>query len=157
MASLDAIRAAILATLRTVDGIGRVHDYERFAKEASKFLALYQDDDRAIRGGWFDRLSTAERDLEIGTVRRIHTWRIVLYLGLADADASAKALQAVIEAVATAFRTDRTLAGTVLDIRDMTVDDAPAGIQVDAVEPVMLAGVLSHRATLRLTTETTEP
>lgn len=158
MASLDAIRAAIKARLEAVPGIGRVHDYERFAKEQAGFLALYKDpSDGRIRGLWFDRASTREVDLDIATVRRIHNWRLVVYLSLDDADATAKALQTLIEAITAAFRTGRTLGGTVLDVRDMTLDDAPSGIQVDAVESVLLAGVLCHRATLRLTTETTEP
>jgi hypothetical protein len=31
-----------------------------------------------------------------------------------------------------------------------------SGIQIEAIEPVMFAGVLCHRARLRLITETTE-
>ncbi|XAI95671.1 hypothetical protein [Microcystis phage Mae-JY22] len=155
--SLDAIRAAIRIKLEGVSGIGRVYDYERFAKDASAFLALYKDPaDGRIRGWWFDRFSTRELDRDTGTVRRVHSWRITGYLGLDDADATGRALQDLVEAIADAFRSDRTLGGTVLDIRDMTQDDAPAGVQVDSIDAVMLAGALCHRAGLRLTTETEE-
>lgn len=155
--SLATIRAAIKAKLDSVSGIGRVHDYERFAKDASGLLTLYKDSsDGRIRGWWFDRFSTRELDRDTGTVRRIHTWRITGYLGLDDADATGRALQDLVEAIATAVRADRTLGGTVLDIRDMTTDDAPAGVQVDSIDAVMLAGALCHRAVLRLTTETEE-
>lgn len=155
--SLATIRAAIRAKLEAVADIGRVHDYERFAKEPAPFLALYKDPrDGRLRGWWFDRVSTRELDRDTGTVRRIHTWRITGYLGLEDADATGKSLQDLVEAITDAFRSDRTLGGTVLDLRDMTVEDAPAGVQVDAIDTVMLAGVLCHRAQLRLTTETEE-
>lgn len=152
--SLDTIRAAIKAKLESVTGIGRVHDYERFAKDTAQFLALYKDaTDGRLRGWWFDRTSTREIDRDIGSVRRIHTWRLTGFLALDDADATAKALQTLVESIGAAFRTDRSLGGAVLDVRDMTVDDAPSGIQVDGIEAVLLAGVLCHRAQLRLTTE----
>ena len=155
--SLDTIRAAIKAKLSGVTGIGRVHDYERFAKDAAQFLALYKDGaDGRIRGWWFDRVGTREIDSGTVTVRRVHTWRITGYLGLDDADATAKSLQDLAESIGAAFRADRTQGGTVLDIRDMTVEDAPSGIQIDAVEAVYFAGMLCHRAQLRLTTETEE-
>lgn len=154
--SLATVRAAILATLQGVSGIGRVHSYERFAKDQDAFRLLYRDTDGRIRGWWFDRLSTREVDLDVATVRRIHTWRITGYLALDDAEATGEALQDLVEAIATAFRTDRTLGGTVLDIRDMTLDDAPSGIQIEGMEPILFAGVLCHRAQLRLVTETLE-
>ena len=39
----------------------------------------------------------------------------------------------------------------------MNQEDGESGIQEDAIEPVMFAGVLCHRARLRLITDTTEP
>lgn len=154
--SLDTVRAAIKAKLAGVSGIGVVHDYERFAKDQDAFRALYRDTDGRVRGWWFDRVGTREVDLDVATVRRIHTWRITGYLSLDDAEATGRALQTLVESIAAAFRTDRTLGGAVLDIRDMTLDDAPSGIQVEGVEPILFAGVLCHRAQLRLVTETLE-
>ncbi len=157
MAAVSAIRAQIKAILDGVANIGVVHDYERFAKTKADLVTLYTSNaggSTRVRGWWFDRVATQERDVELGTVRRIHTWRIVGYLSLDDADATGKLLQDLMEAIGTAFRAQRTLGGTVLDIRDLSLEDAPSGIQVDGIEPVMFADVLCHRASLRLVTET---
>ena len=157
MASLSAIRAAIKTKLGAVAGIGKVHDFERFSKAEKDFQDLYKDiSDNRIRGWNFYRESTIERDLDNGSVRRVHAWRINGFLSLDDADTSGKSFDDLVETIATAFRTDRTLGGLVDDIKDLSQEDGPSGIQVDAIEPVMFAGVLCHRARLRITTETTE-
>jgi hypothetical protein len=155
MASLSAIRAQIKAVLESVPDVGIVHDYERFASTRGAMAALYKSGDR-IKGWWFDRTATREADLDLGAVRRVHTWRLVGYVSLDDADATGKTLQDLVEAIAAAFRAARTLGGTVMDSRDMGYTDGPAGVQVDAIEPVMFADILCHRATLRLVTETIE-
>lgn len=158
MATVAQIRAAILAKLQGVAGIGQVHDYERFAKTEKEFQDLYKDvTDNRIRGWNFYRASTAERDLDLGEVRRLHAWRVAGYMSLDDADASGKLFDDLIELVVTAFRTDRTLGGLVIDSKDMESEFGASGVQVEAIEPVMFAGVLCHRAQLTLTTETTEP
>lgn len=158
MATVAQIRAAIKAKLAAVTGIGQVHDYERFAKTEREFQDLYKDATSGRVKGWnFYRAATAERDLDVGEVRRLHEWRITGFMGLDDLDASGKLLDDLVELIATAFRTDRTLGGLTIDIKDMDNEFGPSGVQVDGIEPVMFAGVLCHRAQLTLVTETTEP
>lgn len=157
MSTVAQIRAAILAKLLAVAGIGRVHDYERFAKTEKEFQDLYRDAASGRIKGWnFYRLSTAERDLDLGGVRRLHAWKITGYMSLDDADASGKLIDDLVELIATAFRTDRTLGGRVIDSKDMENNFGASGVQIEAIEPVMFAGVLCHRAQLTLVTETTE-
>lgn len=155
MSTLAEIRAAIMGKLASVSGVGRTHDYERFAQDLSGLIAHYQDGDR-IRGWALQRVSTREVDYDIAEVRRLHTWRITGYLSLDDADATEKALDDTVEAICAAFRADRTLGGVVLDCKDLEDDRGPSGIQVDQMGPIMFAKVLCHRAQLRLVTETTE-
>jgi hypothetical protein len=158
MATLAQIRAAIKAKLEAVANIGQVHDYERFAAREADFQALYKDaTDGRIRGWNFYRVSTPERDLDIGEVRRLHTWRLTGFLSLDDADATGKSFDDLVESIATAFRTDRTLGGLIIDMKDMDNEFGPSGVQTDSIEPVMFVGVLCHRAQLTLVTETTEP
>jgi hypothetical protein len=158
MATVAQIRAAILAKLQAVANIGKVHDYERFAAREADMQALYKDaTDGRIRGWNFYRTATAERDLDLGEVRRLHEWRFSGFLSLDDADATGKSFDDLVEAIATAFRTDRTLGGLVIDVKDMDNETGPSGIQIESIEPVMFAGVLCHRAQLSLVTETTEP
>lgn len=158
MATVAQIREKIRLKLVGVTGIGQVHDYERFSARDADFQALYKDGATNRIKGWnFYREATRELDLDNGEVRRVHTWRIAGFMSFDDADASGKIFDDLVEAVATAFRTDRTLGGTVEDIKDMDQEKGESGIQVDAIEPVMFAGVLCHRARLRLITDTTEP
>jgi len=157
MATEAQIRAAILATLSGVTGIGRVHDRERFAAAEKDFASLYVDTDRRLRGWNFQRVSVVERDLGTGEVRRLMQWRITGYLAWDDAAGTAHEIQGIVEAIAAAFRLDRTLGGVVDDLKDLSQSFGESGIQVEAIEPVLFAGVLCHRARLRLITETTEP
>ena len=161
MSTVAQIRAQIKAKLAAVAGIGKVHDYERYSKLESDFLSLYKTEVSAgvfrILGWNFYRDATSESDLNNGEVRRLHSWRVTGFMGIEDAEATGKLFDDLVETVATAFRTDRTLGGTVLDIKDMDQSFGESGIQIEAIEPVMFAGVLCHRARLRLITETTEP
>lgn len=156
MATVAQIREAIRVKLAGVAGIGKVHDYERFAAREADFQALYKDTDNRIRGWNFYREATREQDLNYSQVRRLHSWRLAGFLSFEDADATGKSFDTLIEAIATAFRTDRTLGGLVDDIKDMDQESGESGIQVESIEPVMFAGVLCHRAKLKLITETTE-
>lgn len=161
MATVAQIRTKIKDKLAAVAGIGKVHDYERYSKLDSDFQALYRTEVSAgvyrILGWNFYREATAESDLNNGEVRRLHSWRITGFMGIEDADATGKTFDDLVETIATAFRADRTLGGTVLDVKDMDQPFGESGMQVEAIEPVMFAGVLCHRARLRLITETTEP
>ncbi|MBI1397070.1 MAG: hypothetical protein GC151_13925 [Betaproteobacteria bacterium] len=155
MSTLAEIRAAIVSTLEGVSQIGQVNDYERFAEMASDLVAKYASGGR-IKGWFVTRVRTAENDLDLGEVRRVHTWSITGYLSLDDADATSKTLDDLVESICSAFRADRTLGGVVIDTKDMSDEFGPTGIQVDSMDPVMFAKVLCHRARLRLVTETTE-
>lgn len=157
MSTVAQIREAIRTKLAAVANVGPVHDFERFARTEKEFQDLYKDGASGRIKGWnFYREATAERDLDSGSVRRVHTWRITGFMSLDDADTTGKTFDDLVDAIATAFRTDRTLGGLVDDIKNMSEEDGPSGIQVDAIEPVTFAGVLCHRARLRIMTETTE-
>lgn len=158
--ALADIRAAIKAKWLTVTGIGQVHDYERYATRSADFLALYKTGtppNERISGGFFYREATAERDLGLGEVRRIHRWRMTYFLGLEDADATGKLIDDLVEETAEVFRADLTLGGLVLHLKDMAEPAGPVGIQVERIEPVRFQDVLCHRAALALLTETTAP
>ena len=158
MSTVADIREKIRWKLAAVASSGKVHDYERYSSRDADFVTLYKDAATSRIKGWnFYREATREVDLDNGQVRRIHTWRIAGFMGIEDADTTGKTFDDLVEAIATAFRTDRTLGGTVDDIKDMNQQDGESGIQVEAIEPVMFAGVLCHRARLRLITDTTEP
>ncbi len=147
MASTD-VRAAIVATLESVPGIGVVHAYERYAKKVGEFAALYQRDDLLL--GWYVH-RRAERTATIGVGHDTTTteWLITGYRALEDDVASALAFDSLVDAVIDAFRADHTLGGVVGSIVDPDTKEGPGLIES---QPVMFAGVLCHRAILRLVT-----
>lgn len=149
--SLEAVRAAIVARLRAVPGVGVVHDHERYVADQEGLAALYVSGAQLL--GWYvRRLRSLETSPALGRYVETTAWRIQGFMGLADADSGASelAFDALIESIREAFRTDETLGGMVAS----TVTDDAAGIQVEQSGPVMFCGHLCHGATLSLTTTT---
>jgi hypothetical protein len=149
MPTLDQIRNAIAAKIAAVPDIGKVHEYERFAKGEKDFRTLYEHNGQ-IRGWNVRRLTKAENAPAQGCYNVLNKWRISGFLSLDDANQSEIVFDNLVEAVCDAFRADETLGGLIAG----TVMDNPnvAGIQVEDSGPVMFAGVLCHSARLVLYT-----
>jgi hypothetical protein len=149
MSKLDDIRAAIVAKLQAVTGIGNVHDYERFAVKESEFKTLYQSGDHIL--GWHvRRVSRVQKAEARGCPVITTTWKIRGFKSLADADATEKEFDTLIDNICVAFDDDPTLGGVV---SDAIPESGEVGIQLEDSGPVMFAGVLSHGASLRFTTQ----
>ena len=146
----ESVRHAIVTTLRRVDGIGTVHDRQRYAVRKEDLRALYIDGQGVLKG-WFVRFEArSETEEAIGRYRVVVRWGLYGFRGFDDGAESEKVFAALVEAVAAAFRADDTLGGVVLDTS--APGGAEQGLQVDQVEPVLFAGVLCHHARCRLTT-----
>lgn len=152
MASVSAIRAALVAVIAAVPDIGAVHDYERYAKANAEFLAAYQT---TISGqpqirGWFVQLkATKSTSPFAGRVSVTHEWEIHGYLGLDDAAQSEKTFNDLTDTLRQAFKASESLGGVVSN----TVLDQAAGLQVELIEKVLFAGVLAHHAQCRIYTQ----
>jgi hypothetical protein len=158
MATLAQISAALKSRLATATGTRPLHDYERYAENREQLRTLYKDPTSArLWGHCFFRESTRERDSDTGLARRLHRYRGYSLIAIDDAEASQKLLQDELEAMASAIRTDRTLGGTVHDVKDLDDDRGLSGLQIERVEPVMFAGVLCFRASWALICEAEEP
>lgn len=143
------IRAAIKTTLSGVTNIGKVYDYERWAIDWATFIALFKTTVSGvdqIRGWEIGRRSVAEKKIVIGigasSNEKTHVFIIRGYLGLNDAAETEKTFNALIEAIATAFRSDKTLGGAARD-HDY--------IQAQTIDMRIFGGVLSHYCELTLT------
>ncbi len=139
--SESTIRAAIKATLSGVTNIGKVHDYERWAVDWSKFLGFFRTGISGvdqIRGWEIGRKAPITED---ETSVKKHTYSIKGYMGVEDAAQTEKTFNTLIEAVAAAFRSDKTLSGTALG-HDF--------IQVEALDTRSFGGVLCHYTELSL-------
>ena len=147
MTSVAAIRTAIADKLRAVPDIGRVHEYERYARNDSGFAALYRSGEQ-IRG-WYVRLVGArETSPAIGRHVSDHDWQIRGVMALQDESATELQFDDLVEAIAAAFRADETLG----DVVATTILPARAGIQLIDSSPAMFAGTLCHFTRLGLTT-----
>ena len=137
--ALKDIRDKIVAILAAVDGVGVVHEYERWAGDWKKFLDLFKDADGKINGWIVTRRATpATRDTEPYIDRR-HTMVMKGIYGLNDDAASELTFQAVVENIQNAFDGEFLLGG-------FAVNSGP--VQVKAVEARLFGGVLCHYAEL---------
>lgn len=149
--STAAIRAALVALLTAIPGIGRVHGYERFALADKGLLDLYAQDG-GVRGWRVSRISSRRRALASGRILVTSRWVIVGLLALVDAAETEILAGDLADAISAAELADPTLGGVV---RGRPVEGA-SGMQLIALEPVMFAGVLCHRVTLQLDAQTYE-
>lgn len=152
MSKTTQIRAAIVATLAAVPGVGQVHAYERYAANHGALRAVYaaDDGDQDVLLGWFVRRASFSAARVTPGKRRVTTsWDITGYRALADALASELVMDALVDAIADAFDADPSLGGLVR-VRQQA---DPAGVALQDFAPVMFAGVLCHAASLRLVTE----
>jgi len=145
------IRAAIVATLQAISGMGVVHNYERYAKDDKAFRLLYAAGDR-VQGWNVRRVARHESSPCLGRWLVTQEWRIAGWRSLADAEASELAFDDLIDAAMDAFRNDSTLGGVVETTVLGDGADDPAGLQLIESGPVMFCGVLCHGARLSLFT-----
>jgi len=105
------IRAQIKTILEGVSGIGRVHDYERWAATWEKYLEFFKTTSDVINGWTVSRVRTPAACASGTHDRRSHHYKIRGYYGLKDEDATEVTFQALVEAVCTAFRSAYQLSG----------------------------------------------
>lgn len=154
MTTVVQLRAAILAKVQGVSGMGRVHDYQRFHKDASKLADLYYTSAQAGRRlyGWhIRRVGTTELLVDTGRNFRDVRWALRGFMSLDDAGETEKLFDDQVEAICDAFRADSRLGG-ICETQFREANGNQAGIQVDELEPVMFCGVLCHGAKLGLVT-----
>ncbi len=159
MSTLSAHRAAIVAALVSVPGIGIVHDRERHADSNAEFGDLYvytppagsTPADPHIRGWWLRRSATAEHSPNTVRHVNVHTWTVRGYLAFRDADATELVLDGLVEQFRAVVRADPTLGGVCQHGPLATRDDTD-GVQVVDAGPVVFAGVLCHSVVLQLRT-----
>lgn len=147
MSAFDDLRGAIIATLQGVEGIGQVHQFERFAKAEKDFKALYAtseaNEQRIL--GWHVR-RVGFKQFQHNTRKQFITkWRITGFMSLQDADATELMFDQLINKITDAFD------GIQWQLNNFSSDDEN-GIQLDEAVPVMFASVLCHSAKLSLTT-----
>lgn len=152
MATLEQVRAEIVARIASVPNVGVVHDHEPYATDMASLRNFYVSEigGEALLQGWFVRRTARERVAESKERRAItEEWQIRGYRALSEERGSEKAFDALIEAISARFDADDYLVDLWLDTQAAEV----AGVQLLESKPVMFAGVLCHCAEMRLYTK----
>ena len=153
----EAIRTWIVQTLEGVEGIGRVHAHERYAKREQDLVALYGVEggagEKPRLHGWFVRRVSAAGE-RVGRSRawRVRTvWLIRGYLALDDGLESELVFDKLIDRMTSEFRGSLRAAEAEKRLAD-TGEGESTGLQLEDAGPVMFAGVLCHAARVSLAT-----
>lgn len=148
------VRMAIAAMLMSVPGIGRVHEYERYAKTDKDFRRFYlsagagASDSDSLHGWHIRRIGRVEK----GNFNLVETkWEIRGFLALNDDDASELEFDDLVDDILDAFRDDPTL-GNVVQWPALEAEQVPT---VTDSGPAMFGGVLCHCVKLQLVTNHT--
>jgi len=139
--SVSAIRTRIKAKLSAVEGIGIVHEYQRWASTWSKFLSQFKTESDVINGWMITRRATPSARDTMPTLNRGHVFILTGFYGLNDDDATELVFQDMVEDIQDAFDSDVTLGGLVLK---------SGPLQVKVVENRTFGNVLCHYAELEL-------
>ena len=138
MSVTSQIRARIKSDLEAIEGIGVVHDYERWASDWGKFLDLMKDPVTQTIRGWTITRESSEGEREApAEANRYPVYVVRGYWGLSDLNASERAFDDLVEAVQDALGADVTLGGIVDHVEEPIVR---------ALEPRMYGSVLCHYA-----------
>lgn len=148
----ECIRAALVALLTTVPGIGCLHSYERFSEDSRELQALYLQGNE-IRGFHIRRQSWREMPYS-STRNKVRTrWLIRGFASRVDARGSELAFDSLLDDIATAVRAKPVLYDANGNALCHTVTDEGASLQLEESGPVMFADVWCHSATFSLSTE----
>lgn len=146
--SESAIRAEIKNILSNVADVGKVYDYERWSADWNNFINLFKITISSIdqvRGWEIGRKAVKEEKTIIGPVsggnERVHTFFIKGYMSVKDATATEKTFNALIESIASAFRSNLRLNNSA---------QSHDYVQCEIIETRMFGGVHCHYAELTL-------
>ncbi|MDF1622520.1 MAG: hypothetical protein P1V33_03500 [Pseudohongiella nitratireducens] len=152
MSSSEVIRAAIVAVLETVPGIGKIHPREKYSRTTKKLAEFYITDE-VLAGGFIRRVAFKRVSPDGGYTFVVYTtWDIHFFRGFQEAEDSELDFDALIDAMDRAFVLDQTLGETI----DSIVGEEQSALQLVSSQPAMFAGYLTHYARLRLITEHTD-
>jgi hypothetical protein len=147
MSAVTTIRNAIDTVLKSVEGVGQVHVYERYAIRLEDIAKLFKTGDKIL--GWtIHRRARIETEGDSNHRLVAHVWDIRAYMSFVDAAESGVLFDELIDTVILAFRKNETLGGLLHQLGQ----DGRVGPQLEESVPAMFCGLLCHSARLSLTT-----
>jgi hypothetical protein len=157
MTGMAEIREQIAAILAAVEGVGVVHQYQRWSSEWKKLLDLFKHTDgdgvQRINGQMITRYATSQRKVTLGEKERAHIFLIRGVYSLKDEEATEHEYQAILERAVNAFDEEENV--TLKDTCLTTIPDwgpmaDSAGLQIMLVEPRLFGSVLCHYSECRI-------
>lgn len=136
--SESAIRTEIKTILNGITGIGKVHDYERFAVDERKFLDFFKDTSSGKIFGWEITRDNIKTEKITQKFKFTHGFVIKGYYGLQDSSASEIFFQAVVDAILIKF------IGT-----NITGTEGFIKPQSPVIQARMFGGVLCHYSEIK--------
>lgn len=150
--------AEVKIIVEGVSGIGMVHDYVRFAKRWKAVLDAFKTGGDIINATMISRASSSSIQRTVGEKERAHVFTIDSVYGLADANASEKTFQTLIESQYAAIE-DYEGAWNLMGITshpDWGPMSGAVGMQVDMIDIRLFGDILCHYAACRLCVVETE-
>jgi hypothetical protein len=140
----------IKSVLESVDGVGVVHGYVRWAPDWEKFLALFSENGK-VNGWMISRQSVTRHRTAYSEVQAAHIFVLTGIYGLNDADESELTFQGILDSVQSAFAADPTMGGACETINpEVGAMNGQYGLQIEMIENRMFGSVLCHTAECRL-------
>lgn len=148
--SHQAILTQIETILKTVDDIGEVHTYERWAASWDAFLDLFKSGE--VLNGWMiSRVNVYPSRTGYGEIQKAHIYQITGFCGLKDDEKSEHDAQGIVENIVDAFIDKQTLNGTAVSTNpEFGPMEGAFGLIIDTFENRMFGNVLCHYAEGRL-------
>lgn len=151
--SLDAIRQQIKIILSGVEGVGRVHDYTRFAADYARLLELFKTPEGRIGAVMFARERMLKQKMTIGgaSAERAHIFRFRAVMGMEDAKATGIIFDDLLDRIEREFEKYDDLNGACLTCSpDWGPMSGQTGMQITLIEERMFGNVLCHYAEMSL-------
>lgn len=128
----NTILAKIKSEIEEITDIGIVHDYRRYSRDWTKFLALFRPEGKEYIRGWDISRVASPEEIENINASNLRTYDFMIrgFAQLDDEDASEKTFQGLIESICDKFRFNVQLDNTVIistPIQVTTVDIRPFG------------------------------
>ena len=139
--SLADIRTQLKTIVESVDGIGKVHDYDRWTVDWKTLLSLFTDENNKLNG-WVITCPRSDERIHASTVNmRKHLIKIEGIYGQKDSAGSEKTFRDLLEKVCDKLRENDSLNGSCL------TSDPPT---VAKVIRRRFGGVLAHAGEIHL-------
>ena len=133
------IRNAIITKLKAITGVGKVHNYQRYANQQSDLKAFYLDDDKIL--GWLLRRASFKKTAIADAIYSIRSsWELHGYMSLRDEKQTELLFDALVDLVQLKLSNDPTFGGIASWVENYELKAT--------LEPVMFCGILCHSVTI---------